>query len=147
MTLHVSTGLRNALLSVGSLKDTMDGGEIRIYSGTEPETADASIGSAVLLCKVTVNSTGAGINFDTAAVGDVLSKAPSEVWSGTNLASGTATFYRHVLAADDGSASYAAPRIQGSIGIAGKELNLSSTALTSGATQTIDFYSISLPTL
>ena len=82
-----------------------------------------------------------------AAVGDTLSKAPGEVWSGVNTATGTATFYRHVAAGDDGTLSTSAPRLQGEVGTAGKELNLSSINLTSGATQTIDYYSVTQPTL
>ena len=60
---------------------------------------------ATLLCAVTVNSTGTGINFDTAASGGVLQKAPGEVWSGVNVATGVASFYRHVAAGDAGDAS------------------------------------------
>ena len=71
----------------------------------------------------------------------------SIVWSGVNVATGTATFYRHVGAADDGTLSTTQPRIQGTVGTVGAELNLSSTSLTTGATQTIDYYSIALPTL
>lgn len=148
MSLKTSTGLRKALLDTGSVKAALDGGLINIYAGTVPATADDAIpGGATLLCVVSLNSTGTGINFDTAAVGATLSKAPAEVWSGTNLASNTATFYRHVAAADDGTSSTSQARIQGLIGTAGAELNLSSVALTSGATQTIDYYSVTLPTL
>ena len=147
MTLKVSTGLRNGLLDSGSLKSQLDGGRINIYAGAVPASADESLGSATLLCAVTLNSTGSGINFDAAAVGDTLSKAPGEVWSGVNAATGTATFYRHVAAGDDGTLSASAPRLQGEVGTAGKELNLSSVALTSGATQTIDYYSVTQPTL
>ena len=147
MTLKVSTGLRNGLLDSGSLKSQLDGGRINIYAGAVPASADESLGSATLLCAVTLNSTGSGINFDTAAVGDTLSKAPGEVWSGVNAATGTATFYRHVADGDDGTLSTSAPRLQGEVGTAGKELNLSSINLTSGATQTIDYYSVTQPTL
>lgn len=147
MTLKVSTGLRNGLLDSGSLKSQLDGGRINIYAGAVPASADESLGSATLLCAVTLNSAGSGINFDTAAVGDTLSKAPGQVWSGVNAATGTATFYRHVAAGDDGTLSTSAPRLQGEVGTAGKELNLSSINLTSGATQTIDYYSVTQPTL
>lgn len=147
MTLKVSTGLRNGLLDSGSVKSQLDGGRINIYAGDVPATADAALGAAVLLCAVTLNATGAGINFDAAAVGDTLSKAPAEVWSGVNAATGTATFFRHVAAGDDGTLSTAAPRVQGEVGVAGKELNLSSVNLVNGATQTIDYYSITAPTL
>lgn len=147
MTIKASTGLRNGTLATGSLRSLLNGGRINIYAGAEPATADADLGGATLLCAVTVNSTGTGINFDTAASGGVLQKAPGEVWSGVNAATGVASFYRHVAAGDAGDASTTAARLQGTIGIAGADLNLSSTSLTSGATQTIDYYSVALPTL
>lgn len=147
MSIKSSTGLRNGVLATGSVKSQLDGGEIRIYSGTPPAAADDAIGAAILLCTITNNSTGAGLNFDTAAAGGVLVKAPAEVWSGVNVASGVASFYRFVTKADNSSLSTTLPRVQGSVGVAGAALNLSSNTLTSGATQTVDYYSLAMPTL
>lgn len=144
--MKVSTGLRNKLLDTGSLKATMDLGSVKIYAGTVPASADDALGSATLLCTITQNSTATGISLDTAAVGGVIAKA-AEVWSGTNVASGTATFFRHVATGDDGTSSTTQARIQGTVGTAGADLNISSVSLTSGATQTIDFYNVALPTL
>lgn len=147
MAFKVSTGLRKAMLDTGSLRELMDGGLVKRYSGTVPATADAALGSAVLLCTISLNSTGTGISFDTNAVGDVLSKAPAEVWSGVTLApGGTMTFYRHVAPGDDGTASTTQYRIQGEIGTVGKEMNLSSPTKTTGELQTVDYYSVTLPT-
>ncbi len=140
--MKLSTGMRNALLSGGSLKATLDGGEIRIYSGTVPADADASIGGATLL--VTIKNGGSGITFGSAS-GGVIQKAGGETWSGTNAATGTASFYRHVLSADDGTSSSSAARLQGTVGVAGADMNLSSVSLTSGATQTLNFYSVTVP--
>ena len=146
MSAKASTGLRNGMLDSGSLKSQLDAGFIKLYNGTVPATADAAIGGATLLCTLSINSTGVGINFDTTATGDVLSKAPGEIWSGTNAASGTATFYRHVAAADDGTLSTTSPRLQGTIAVAGADMNLSSVALVNGATQTLAYYSVTIPT-
>lgn len=147
MALKTSTGLRNGVLSGGSLKSLLDGGRINIYAGTPPATADDAVGSATLLCAITLDSTGAGINLDTAAAGGVLQKAPGEVWSGANVAGGVAAWYRHVAAGDDGTLSTTAPRVQGLVGVSGADLNLSSVSLVAGATQTIDYYSLAWPTL
>lgn len=147
MALKTSTGLRNGVLSDGSLKSRLDGGRINIYAGMPPATADDAVGGATLLCTITLNSTGAGINFDTAAAGGVLQKAPGEVWSGVNVTGGVAAWYRHVAAGDDGALSTTAPRVQGLVGVAGADLNLSSVSLVAGATQTIDYYSLAWPTL
>ena len=146
MSLKTSTGLRTKLLDDSSLADALYEGFIDIYTGTTPASADDAIGGATLLCRVSVNSGVTGLTFGAAANGTI-SKNGSEVWSGVNVASGTATFYRHVAPGDTGALSTTAPRIQGTVAIAGGELNLSSVALTSGATQTIDYYSVTLPTL
>jgi hypothetical protein len=145
MTLYVSTGLRNKLLDTGSLKSIFNLGFIKIYAGTVPADADASIGAATLLCTISNNSTGTGITFAASAASGAISKNSGETWSGTNAASGTASFYRHVAAGDDGTLSTTQARIQGLVSTAGADLNLSSVALTSAATQTIDNYSAALP--
>lgn len=139
--MKLSTGLRNSILSTGSLKAALAGGEIRVYSGSAPTTADDAVTGTLL---VTIKNGGAGINFDASAAGGILSKAPAETWSGVNAASGTAGYFRHVLSADAGTSSTTAVRIQGTVAIAGADLNISSTALTSGATQVIAGYSVTV---
>lgn len=146
MALQASTGLRNKLLDTGSLKSLMALGSIKIYSGAIPANADAAV-TGTLLCTITLNSTATGLSMAAAAVAGVLEKLSSETWSGVNAASGTATYYRHVAVGDTGALSTTEARLQGLVGTVGVEMNLSSTTLTSGATQTLDFYSVQLPTL
>jgi hypothetical protein len=154
MALKTSTGLRNKMLDTGSVRATLAGGFMKIYSGSVPATADAALtGGNVLLCTISVNSTGTGLTFATTATSGVLVKNSSEVWSGVNGAGGTytgtatATFYRFVTSADDGTLSVTQPRIQGDIAVAGSELNLTNVNLVAGATQTIDYYAVAIPTL
>lgn len=143
--ISISTGLRNALLSSNNLKAIFDAGsEIRIYGGTVPADADAAIpGGATLL--VTIKNGSSGITFAAAAAGGVLEKSAAETWSGINVATGAPTFYRHVLTADAGAASTTAPRYQGNVGVAGADMNLTSSTLTSGATQTLDYHAVAIP--
>lgn len=145
MTMKASTGLRNGILGTNPLKTLLAAGFIKVYAGTVPTTADDALGSATLLCTISIGSSGTGINFDTAAASGVLSKAPAETWSGVNAATGTATFFRHVTSSDTGVLSTTQVRIQGEISSVGSDLNFSSTSLTSGGTQTIDYYSVALP--
>lgn len=149
MTLKVSTGLRNHMLVTGSIKTALDNGFIDIYGGVIPSSADDAVvlANSPKLCRVSVNSTGAGITLAAAAADGVVTKNTGEVWSGVNLASGTATFYRHVSAADTNATSTTEKRIQGEIALLGKEFDISNVALTLGATQGIDYYNIALPTL
>lgn len=148
MTLKASTGLRDKMLVTSSFKAAMDLGKINLYSGAVPASADDALGAAVLLCPITNNSTATGLTIAATTVsGGVSQKTVAEVWSGVNVASGTATFFRHVAPGDDGTLSTTQARVQGALSVSGAELNLSSTALVSGATQTADFYNMALPTL
>jgi hypothetical protein len=144
MAIKISTGLANKLLDTGSLKSIFAAGFLKIYSGSAPADADAAA-TGTLLCTVSINSTGTGVNFDTAAAAGVLAKAPGEVWSGTNAATGTAGYFRHVAVGDTAGSSTTQARIQGTVGVTGADLNLTSVSLTSGATQVIDFYTVAAP--
>lgn len=146
--MQVSTGLRNYMLGTGSLKAALNLGFIDFYTGVQPATADSAIGvDNQKICRISVNNSGTGLTLDTPASG-VITKNISEAWTGTVLVpGGQATFFRHVGDADDATASTSQPRIQGSIALAGGDINLSSVALTPGATQTLDYYTIALPTL
>lgn len=149
MTIKLSTGLRNYMLDTGSFKAAFPGGangsRLRIFSGSPPADADAAE-TGTLLVNITNNSTTTGITFDTATAGTI-AKTPSETWSGVNAATNTAGYFRLTTGtADGGGSSTTLRRLQGSVGVSGADLNLSSVSLTSGATQTIDFFSVALPT-
>lgn len=145
MTMKISTGLANALLTTGGLKEALSGMHLYIYAGTEPASADAALGAATLLVDISVNGTGGALNLAAAAVAGTIEKEATEVWQGTCVATGTATFCRFAVPADVGDASTTAVRIQGDVGVAGKFLNLSSTSLTSGAVQKVEYGSITQP--
>jgi hypothetical protein len=55
MTLRLSTALRDFVNNHGSLKDALHDGEIRIYTGSQPATADTAP-SGTLLCTITAAS-------------------------------------------------------------------------------------------
>ena len=114
MSLKQSTGLRNYMLLTGSLKTAMDLGYINIYAGNVPATADAALdGTNTVLCKITNASSATGLTFANTDSGGSIAKNSSEVWSGINAATGTATFYRHVAVGDDGTLSTTQSRLQG----------------------------------
>jgi len=142
MALSFSTGLKNAILDGDSLKGTLALGFLKIYAGTVPATANDALSGATLLCTISVNSSGTGLSLGTAASGAIQKAA--EVWSGVNAATGTATFYRFVTPSDTGASSTTEERIQGTVGLAGADLNLTSVSLTSGLTQEIDYFAIAV---
>ncbi|MBA3015332.1 MAG: hypothetical protein KKD63_11060 [Proteobacteria bacterium] len=145
----ISTGLRNELLGTNCLSSLLSGlnSEIRIYAGTEPASADDSLGSATLLCKITPNGIlpTQRLTFNLSPVGGILQKNSNEVWKGTNLASGSATFYRWIDSADSGGLSTTAIRLQGSVGVVNADLLLASTTLVASQEQRIDYFAIGMP--
>jgi hypothetical protein len=159
MALKVSTALkRNMLLGVmGQIADlaafnakTLQNGVLRIYSGTQPATADAAA-TGTLLLQVTVSS-GAfnhgsatnGLDFELS--GTSLVKSTAEVWSGIGLATGTAGWFRFCgNPSDAGEVSTTLPRIDGRVANTGGELNLSNTSITTGAVTTVDAWSLAFP--
>ena len=151
MAIKVSTGLRTSMLTLAgsTLATNLDDGQINIYAGSTPADADAALGGATLLVTISDNSqaigVGTGLIFD-AAVAGVLSKAAAQIWSGVNAATGVSAFYRLVKQSDTGVLSTSEARIQGTISTVGADLNLSNTSLTVGGTQTIDAFSITMPT-
>jgi uncharacterized protein YndB with AHSA1/START domain len=142
----LSAALQNYMMSTGSFKGGMDGSYLKIYSGTAPASPnDAVPGGSTLLCVVSVDGTATGVTFEATATPGLLVKAAAEPWEGTNEADGTATWFRLAPTADVGDASTTALRLQGSVGQAGADLNITSTSLTSGAVQSVDYFSILKP--
>jgi hypothetical protein len=139
----MSTGLCNMLLGgvsgAGSLKTIIDGlFKLMIYDGTPPTTADSALAGNTLLC--TVANAGAAVHMAAAAASGVLPMLASETWSGVNAAGGTATFYRFQTTADAGGVSLVLPRIQGTIGIGGADMNLGTNVLVISATFTVNYF-------
>jgi len=145
MAFQVSTGLRDHLLVTGSLKAGVDGGVVRIYSGTVPATADAALSGNTLLVTISLDDTGAGIHLDDVATSGIAVKDPTETWEGTCVASGVATFYRFSGLADAGALSTTEKRVQGTVGTVLADLLVSSTTYTSATVRRIDSYAVGMP--
>lgn len=144
--LKISTGLRNAMLATGSFRTAVASCVLNIYAGTEPATADAALGGATLLCTITTDGDGTtALAWEASAAAGVLTKELDDTWSGTNLETGTASFFRMQTLADPGDSSDSAVRIQGNCALAGGDLNLSSLALVEDAVLTLDYGAVSLP--
>lgn len=148
MAIQTSDGLAAYLMVTGSAKEAFDGGFIKVYSGTPPANANA-LATGTLLWTISVAGDGTGITFEDAAVGRALVKETTEAWSGATTA-GTATYWRLVTAADDGTLSTSQPRIQGTCGMtAGADMYMSNTTLTTNTdldAKVLASFSVSLPT-
>ena len=97
----------------GSVKDIFKDGVLRIYSGSQPASADNAV-AGTLLAEITENAAafvagafGNGLEFGDAASG-AISKAVAETWQALGLAAGSAGWFRLVAnATDSGAASTA----------------------------------------
>jgi hypothetical protein len=105
------------------------------------------------ITKTDTNTTGGvtavnGLNWGSVA-GGILSSLATQVWSGVAGAGGTAGWFRiEAAVADAGGVdtTESVRRIDGAIGTSGAELNMGNTTITSGTTQTITSFALSLPT-
>lgn len=88
-----------------------------------------------------------GLRFGDSAAG-VLVKDSAQTWTGVAAATGTAGWFRFEGAISDpgtADASEVYLRMDGNVATSGANLHLSSTSITSGATQTINTFSLTLP--
>lgn len=140
-----------AVATGGSLKDIMRNGCLYIFSGSAPSDADQAF-TGTQLAKIT-ESAGAfshaaeanGLEFGDYA-GGYIEKCADETWQGTILATGTAGHFLLVANPTDNlGASTTLPRIMGTVGVSGADLNLATTSLVVDRTQTIDTFKITQP--
>lgn len=118
--LKYATNLRNARADAIT---TFTGGSalLRIYDGTQATNPNTAIGSQVLLAELTCNAT-----FAPSASGGVLTLNAITSDSSAN-ATGTASWFR--LLKSDGTTAV----LDGTVGTSGSDLNINSTAISSGA--------------
>jgi len=152
MAVRFSTGLRNEMLDQIGLRGSLGNGVLKIYTGVQPSSAD-NAAAGTLLLNITVDglpfnagSPTNGLNFD-AAISATVSKAASENWLGSGIADGTAGWARFCgNNADPGTQSDSLPRIDLSVARTGGDLNLSNTAIVTGAPTTVDTFNIFMAT-
>ena len=147
MTAKYSTGFRNGLLADGAFSSIMDGFVLKLFTGTEPASADDALSSNTLLCVYSKGGTGEGLEMAPPS-GGAVSKPSGDTWSATALATGTPTFFRWEDPLDDGTLSTTAVRVQGKVGLLsdnGAQLALSTLAVVAGAPLSIDAASVTMP--
>jgi hypothetical protein len=129
LKLALATASAEANVLTGSLTD---GALLKIYDGTQPAAPETAIASQNLLATVTLASPA----FGSASNGVITANAIADV---TVAAGGTASWFR--LLKSDGSTVI----MDGSVGTSGCDLNLSSVALTAGATLSTTSFTFTVP--
>ncbi len=145
MALSLSTGFRNGILDTNYLQQLLAQGEIRIFSGAAPSTADDTQTGTLLVTISLLTGSAFNCDFQLTATAGVISKQ-TDTWDGVAVATGTAGYFRYCAStADAGGTSTTEIRIQGAVSTSGAELNMSSVSITSAATTTIDTFDITMP--
>jgi len=99
----------------------LNNGYLRLYSGTQPATADTAVTTQTLLAELRWNATA----FGAASSGVATANAITADTSADNT--GTATWFR-ALKSDGTTVVF-----DGSVGTSGADLNLNSTGISAGA--------------
>lgn len=150
MALKFSTGLVNAIALDKSFKEAVEGAAsagfyLDIYTGTRPANPDMAA-TGVKLARYTA-AAAAKMHLAGVVSAGVIAKDPAETWGATGLATGTAGYYRLVTDSDDGTTlSTTAIRIDGAIAASGGDMNMTSTAIATGAPLLINTATFTIPT-
>lgn len=149
MTVRQSTGLRTNLVGNVGFAATFEKGVMEIRSGPQPTTADSPATGTLLGLvtqasgEFTPGSPTNGLTFAAAAGGSV---SKSGVWSFNGIEVGTAGWFRlKGNGVDAGAASTTLPRLDGSCGVSGADLNISNIAIAIGAPNTVDAFTYTQP--
>lgn len=105
---------------VNALTALLNGGTLKIYTGTQPTDADTALGAQTLLATLTFGSPAFGAGSNGVATANAITQ------DSTADATGTATWFRCLT-------SGAALVCDGSVGTSGADCNLNSVAISAGA--------------
>lgn len=115
MSIATSTGYKALIMGPNAWEHLFDGGQIRVYAGTRPESADAPHGGTLLGMVERVGFGGLTFFRD----GQYVTKPMAHQWQMQMVQTGVAVWCRLTGPGDDGSApSVTLPRIDGDVGLA-----------------------------
>ena len=144
MALQLSRGLTTKLLGTSSMKSLMEGGFLRIFTGSQPSTVE-SVETGSLIATLYGLAGTAGINWGTASSGSLPKNATT--LSGTAGIAGVAGWFRfydiNLFTGVDSAGT--AVRFDGDIGTVTGALKLSNTTFAVGSPVIIDSAQFTVP--
>ncbi|RLC49295.1 MAG: hypothetical protein DRH57_00300 [Candidatus Cloacimonadota bacterium] len=155
-TLKVALGIAEAINANSNLVEAVACGSGTVvvsskYKGDGFSLNVVASGSLAVsdVQEVVANVRGKGLHFESpqTVTAGVLEKANDDVWKGTVVATGTASYFRIKAHDDNGGADSSKLRIQGTVGtLSDSPLQISgSSTLTAGTSVTIGTFSIRIP--
>lgn len=142
-----STGFKASILGSKSFSSIFAGGEIRIFGGGRPGSANDAEPSAPIGVITRLSANGSGLQF--AQANDYVIKPPSDQWVLTTLLAAKPTWWRLVAVGDAFGASFTAPRIDGDVGLNGSlnDMTMAGAVLSAGVELPIDTFLFTFPPL
>lgn len=137
MALKFSTGLRNQVLGTKSLAEALTNYVVRIYTSPIPSSPNDAV-TGTLLCQTSSISWGNPVD------GTIDISSPVE---GTNVAAGSAAYFRICATGDNGDADASKVRVQGTVGISGADMRVNSTNFAINADTKITSIAITIPAI
>lgn len=122
-----------ASAAADAVTSLVDGGTLRIYSGTKPAGPDSALSGNTLLAELTFGNPAFGSASNGVATANGITADSSA------NATGTASFFR-AFASDGTTAVF-----DGEVGTTGSDLNLNSTSISSGAEVSISSFTYTQP--
>lgn len=144
--LLVSAGFKAAILGPQSFADIFNGGEIRVFAGTRPNSAELAEPSVPL---GVIHRLGALTGLMFALAGEYVVNAPNDKWMLNVTQPGSPAWFRLVAANDGAGYVPDAPRIDGDVSVVGGggDMIIGQVPLVAGTSVPIDGFWYTLPPL
>lgn len=145
--LLVSTGFKSLLLGPQSFAQIFAGGELRLFAGGRPASANRAQGANLIGTVRRVDPLNTGLQF--VLVDSYVIKPPQDVWQLLAQTNGTVAWWRLVALGDTGTDSTTAARIDGDIGTAAAPSDMTLSLVNFNANQAlpIDSFLYTIPPL
>lgn len=120
-------------LGMDAALDVLDGGFMRIYSGTKPTNANTALSGNTLLAELSLNATAFGASSSGTKTANAITDDSSA------NATGTATFFRAFKS--DGTSAV----IDGTVGTSNADAIINTTSIVSGGTVSCSSWTVTWP--
>lgn len=139
MAMTITVAAAETMLSAfGTL---LNGGTVRLYSGTAPTNVQAALSGNTVLAEATLQATAFSASYTTSGNNRVMTANLPITDADTANASGPATFFRAFRSAGNGDTVV----YQGSVGTSGADMIMAATDIIAGGAFSISSLTVAMP--